>query len=149
MSNKIKLFTIAGAAMLLILSVAISMFATTQNKKEAGSEKNKPDRQTLQRLPNNDPIVEQHLKNTTIEQLPILEEDVEIAYSLLLKRYFIRRKTATANKVIADFFTRNNIEHLLEDQSMIIFTDKYVMDLLISEEQRMFPDHPDTQEVDQ
>lgn len=81
------------------------------------------------------------------KQLPILQDDIEITYSPLTRQFYIYRKTEKADQALQAFITKNKISSLVAN-TRFTYVNKPVMEVLFSEERRLFPSHPDTQEVD-
>ena len=88
------------------------------------------------------------LEQVLERQLPILQDDVEITYSPLTRRFYIYKKTAQADQLVKAFVTKNKISNLIV-RTRFIYVNDPVLEVLFAEEQRLFPSHPDTQEIDQ
>ncbi|MBI1862828.1 hypothetical protein HYS00_01770 [Candidatus Microgenomates bacterium] len=80
-------------------------------------------------------------------QLPIQNANVDIAYSRLLKKFFIYKKTRFADQIVQDFLKKNQLENIAQGD-MIIYVNKPALQQMFAEEKRLFPAHPDTQEID-
>lgn len=80
-------------------------------------------------------------------QLPIQSPVVDIAYSRLIKKFYIYKKTPKADAAISDFFVRNGLENITRE-SRIVYTNRPALHVMLDDEKRLFPNHPDTQELD-
>lgn len=80
-------------------------------------------------------------------QLPVQNKDIDIAYSHLLKRLYVYKKTAAADVILNTFIQKNGLESFA-DQNGIVLVDRPAVLKMLEDEKSAFPDNPETKEVD-
>lgn len=152
MNPRMRMLVLAAFGILIALTILILLFSRgSQTAISGGSEGGNlfaPKPSVAPRVNIGDPQVQKKLEAIMREQTPILTDDVEIVYSPLIKKYFIHKKTANADTTIQDFFTRNEINGILYDPTMVQYVEEDALQYMLKEERRLFPDHPDTQQLD-
>lgn len=152
MNSRMRLLLLAAFGTLIALTILILLFSrSSQNAVTGGSQGGSffAPRPSVAPRPNiGDPQVQEKLETIMREQTPILTQDVEIVYSPLIKKYYIYKKTRNADARILEFFTRNDIVGILHDPDMVEYVQEGALYYMLEEERRLFPDHPDTQQLD-
>lgn len=150
MTNHVKIGILGGLVALILLSgyyyiqLNQSPDLGTPSAAPTGAAANVSPRPSVAPRTETDIQLEQVLKR----QLPILQDDVEITYSPLTRQFYIYKKTAQADQILAAFITKNKISDAIV-RTRFTYVNKPALEVLLSEEQRLFPSHPDTQEIDQ
>ncbi len=145
-----KFITTHLLVVLTVILVALLTLVVLLNRSRTNTDEQK----SVQKTPNpttidvNSPAVQKRLETIMVEQTPILNEDVEIVYSPLIKKYFIRKKSDNADVIIRTFFDKNNLSGVLVTPGMIVYTQEHALYYMLGEQKRLFPDHPSTQELD-
>lgn len=80
-------------------------------------------------------------------QLPMQTPSVDIAYSRLIKKFYIFKKKPNADEIIKDFFESNDLEGTISEDK-IVYTNRAALQVLLDDERRQFPNHPDTRQLD-
>jgi hypothetical protein len=89
------------------------------------------------------------VKLETIMQtrLPIQTTDVDIAYSRLIKKFYVRKKTSRADQIVLDFMKHNDLGNIISE-GKIVYTTGPALAAMFADEKRLFPDSPDARELD-
>lgn len=149
MNNALKIYILLGLISLIIVSTIY--YLNLQNDQEIGQRNIDQITATASQTPTPQAIrseTENSLSQIMRQQLPIQNADIDIAYSPLLKLFFVRKKTDRADIVLQNFLKKNKLDSPFV-QERIRYVNEPAVQVLLREEKKAFPNHPDTQEIDE
>lgn len=151
---KTRILIIIGGIILIVLMTLVNYFSNRPPVSQIDTTSSPPTAlptSMVERLvnPSIPPDNQTQLAIIQTQKLPILNDDFELAYSKLLNKFYIYKKSPQADALILQFFRTNDLSQLIQNnQDLVIYIDEPIFPRLYNDEKAAFPDHPDTQDED-